>query len=339
MDLNPIERRLRNFVTLVTIALAFTAAHPLPAQSPQTSTLEPPPPGRLIDIGGRKLHLLCSGQGSPTVILMAGGGAFSIDWALVQPKIAANTSVCSYDRAGLAWSDPGPVHETVEQTVADLHALLLAAGEKPPYVLVGASIGGIFIRAYQRTFPDEVGGLLFTNSSNRIGMKAGEKMGLIWDLTEDDIRSVFPQPRGSKGPAPISEGDPFDRLPPELQAVRLRLDVRLWERWDPTNKKNAESTLSWRKEFLEEFAETDGGKRPLGTLPVIVLSSGPAAKESERQSRDGAAARLDFLSENTVHITAGGSGHEIHLYQPDAVVQALAQMVSAVRNRTPLTDH
>ena len=92
-----------------------------------------PPPGRLIDIGGRKLHLHCSGTGNPTVILMAGGEAFSIDWALVQPRVAERTRVCSYDRAGLAWSDSGPADETVEQTIADLHTLLRAAGEKGPY--------------------------------------------------------------------------------------------------------------------------------------------------------------------------------------------------------------
>ena len=109
-----------------------------------------PPPGRLIYIGGRKLYLYCTGTRNPTVILMAGGGAFSIDWALVQPRVAENTRVCSYDRAGLAWSDPGPADETVEQTIGDLHALLRAAGEKGPYLLIGASIGGIYIQAYQR---------------------------------------------------------------------------------------------------------------------------------------------------------------------------------------------
>src|SRR5207245_5039100 len=111
------------------------------AQSP------PPPPGRLVDIGGRKLHLQCSGKGSPTVILMAGGGAYSIDWALVQPKVAKSTRVCSYDRAGLAWSDPGPADETVEQTIGDLHALLRAAGDTGPSLLGGAWLGGLVLRA------------------------------------------------------------------------------------------------------------------------------------------------------------------------------------------------
>jgi pimeloyl-ACP methyl ester carboxylesterase len=235
---------------------------------------------------------------------MAGGGAFSIDWALIQPSITDKTRVCSYDRAGLSWSDSGPADETVEQTIADLHTLLRAAGEKGQYLLVGASIGGIYIRAYQRAFPDEVAGLIFTNSSNRVGMSAKDKAGLVWDLTEEDLRSAFPLPPSVKGAAPTRVGELFDRLPPALQAVRLWLNVRLWEKWEPA-KAGPDSMLSWRKEFLREFEETEGGKEySLGRLPVIVVSSGLIASESERQSRNGAAARLDFPSSNTVHMTA-----------------------------------
>jgi pimeloyl-ACP methyl ester carboxylesterase len=317
------------------VLTGLAAATALHAQEPARNY---PPPGRLLDVGGRGLHLHCSGQGSPTVILVAGGSAFSIDWALVQPKVAEGTRVCSYDRAGMAWSDPGPVDETVEQTVGDLHRLLSAAGERGPYLLVGASIGGIFIRAYQRAHAEEVAGLVFSNSSNRVGMKVKDKSGLLWDLTEDELRSAFPQPATAKGPAPTRAGEPFDRLPPDLQAVRLWLDVRLWERWDP-GKASPESLLSWRREFLREFSETDPGQeRPFGTLPVMVISSGPAATEAERSSRGGAAARLDFLSSNTIHIIATGSGHEIHLYQPEVVIRALARVVSAVRARVPLAS-
>src|SRR5579864_631611 len=120
------------------------------AVSLQAQSQSYPPPGQMIDIGGRKLHLYCTGKGSPTVILIAGGGGFSIDWALVQPKVAEQTRVCSYDRAGLGWSDPGSAEETVEETIDDLHALLHGSGEKGPFILVGASIGGVFSQAYQR---------------------------------------------------------------------------------------------------------------------------------------------------------------------------------------------
>ena len=314
----------------------FTAA-PLYAQ--EAPSKDYPPPGRLVQVDGRKLHLHCSGKGSPTVLLMAGGSAFSIDWDLVQPRIADTTRVCSYDRAGLGWSDPGPADETVEQTIRDLHELLRTAREQGPYVLVGASIGGVFIRAYQRAFPDEVAALVFSNSSNRVGTKAKGKVGLSWDLTEEELRAAFPRlPSVKKGPAPTHVGEPFDKLPLNLQTVRLALDLRLREKSD-SSAEGPESLLSWRKEFLREFDETDPGQRPpLGELPVIVLSSGPIAGEPERQSRGGAAARLDFLSSNTAHITATGSGHEIHLYQPDLVVQAVLRAVRAVRNRTPVSQ-
>src|SRR6267378_758054 len=134
--------------------------------APSPASKEYSTPGKLIDVGGRKLHLYCTGKGTPTVILMAGGGAFSIDWGLVQPKVAESTRVCSYDRAGLGWSGPGPEDDIVEENVSDLHAVLQASGEHGPYVLVGASIAGIYIQAYQRAFPADVAALVFTNSSN-----------------------------------------------------------------------------------------------------------------------------------------------------------------------------
>src|SRR3954470_13385635 len=148
-----------------------------------------PPIGHLVNIGGRNIHLNCTGKGRPEVVLEAGGSAYAIDWALIQPQIAEKTRVCSYDRAGLGWSDPGPADETVEQTFADLHAALSRAGEKGPYILVGASVGGGFIRAYERAFPADVAALVFSNSSNRIGLRTAKREDLIWKLSEDEIRS------------------------------------------------------------------------------------------------------------------------------------------------------
>jgi pimeloyl-ACP methyl ester carboxylesterase len=268
-------------------------------------------------------------------VLEAGGGAYAIDWALVQPRIAETTRICSYDRAGLGWSDPGPADETVEQTVADLHKLLAVAGEKGPYLLVGASVGGAFLRAYQRSFPGGVAALVFTNSSNRIGFKAGDKADLIWRLSAEDIRSSFPRPV-SKSTEPSHEGAPFDRLPPELQETRLWLDQRLWERENQVPP-TPDAILSWRMEFLREFDEAAKSlSPPLGRLPVIVVASAKVADRSDCSQRNTAASCLDFLSANTVHITAEGSGHEIHLFQPETLVKALLQAIAAVRNKMPL---
>ena len=253
---------------------------------------------------------------------MAGGVAFSIDWTLVQKRIDSMTRVCSYDLAGLGWSDPGPAEETVEETISDLHKLLYTAGGNGPYILVGASMGGIFIQAYQHAYPNEVAGLIFTNSSNRIGLAIKGKTGLIWDLPDPEIRSVYPFPPSTeKRTIPTKVPEPFNRLPPHEQEMRLWLTERLMEKWD-TSKAGPESTLSCRKEFNREFNEYEAnkGQYPLGKLLVIVVASDPASNDSLRFSRDSAAGRLNYLRSNSIHITAPESGHEIHLYQPDKVV-------------------
>lgn len=330
------------FVLFMLFWLATAA--PLHAQDTIPSISQPI--GRLVDIGGRKLHLHCSGVGSPTVIMVAGAGAYSFDWALVQSDIEPTTRVCSYDRAGLAWSDPGPADETVEQTFTDLRLLLQVSREQSPYVLVGASIGGIFIRAFQHTFPEEVAALVFANSTHRVGKVVPSRSGLLWDLSEDEIRSAYPLPASvTKGPRPTRTAEPFDRLSPALQAIRLSFDVRRWELWDAATA-GPEADLSWRKEFLREFEQSCSGPAyPLGDLPIVVVSSGHSASELARQNeldrqfcdRSDVADGLDQLSSNSMYIVAEGSGHEIHLYQPKVMVEAIERVVRAVRNRVPLS--
>src|SRR5438067_2718349 len=130
----------------------------------QNETNQPPlrPPGRLVDVGGWRLHLNCTGEArasQPTVILEAGIGDFSVEWSLVQPGVAKFARVCSYDRAGDGWSDLGPHPRTMHQIVYELHTLLEKAGVKPPFVLVGHSYGGWLVRLYASTYPAEVAGL------------------------------------------------------------------------------------------------------------------------------------------------------------------------------------
>src|SRR5262245_50483439 len=191
-----------------------------------------PPLGRLIDVGGRKLHINCTGRSErtgPTVILEAGASSFAIDWSLVQPEIARTSHVCSYDRAGSGWSDPRTDVETPARVVADLHALLAAAGEKPPYVLVGASMGGVYVRLYQLDYPDEVVGLVFVDPSteDRLFAMYQQRAVTIASLTAEQLRSTFPTtaiPLPSRKP---QTGPPFDRLPPDLYQLRIKIDQRL----------------------------------------------------------------------------------------------------------------
>src|SRR5262249_49636722 len=107
-----------------------------------------PPSGRLVDIGGYKIHIDIKRKGTPAVIMIAGSQAFSFDWSLVVPEISKITQVCTYDRPALAWSDPGPMPRTFDQDVYELHTLLQKAGIKPPYILVGHSLGGMLARWY-----------------------------------------------------------------------------------------------------------------------------------------------------------------------------------------------
>jgi len=126
---------------------------------------DPPlaPSGRLIDVGGWRLHLNCLGEskeGRPTVILEPGIGDFSVEWSLVQPRIASAARVCSYDRAGDGWSDLGPYPRTLHQIVYELHTLLERANVRPPYVLVGHSYGGWLVQLYASDYRAQVAGVV-----------------------------------------------------------------------------------------------------------------------------------------------------------------------------------
>jgi pimeloyl-ACP methyl ester carboxylesterase len=127
------------------------------------------PPGQLVDVGGYRLHLHCIGTanpGSPTVILEAGAGMASPSWAWVQSVVGATTRVCAYDRAGYGWSDPSPMPREAQQVAHELHTLLNRAAIAGPYVLVGHSIGGMYVRVYAAQYPDEVAGVVLVDSSH-----------------------------------------------------------------------------------------------------------------------------------------------------------------------------
>ena len=159
----------------------------------QPSTPEVAPPGTLVDIGGRKMHLHCTGSGQPTVILESSFNQFALDWWFVQPEVAKFTRVCSYDRAALGWSDAGRYRHHPEQIVADLHALLIAAREKPPYVFASQAMGSIYTRAYQARYPDEAGGFVFVDPAHEDTFlnPLDGKLTPLWALSAEQARASF----------------------------------------------------------------------------------------------------------------------------------------------------
>jgi len=150
---------------LALVALALIGAG-YQAVATRADARKYPPPGRLVDIGGYRLHIYCLGKGSPTVILDALFPGTVSNWAWVQPEVAKTTRVCAYDRAGLGWSDSGPEPRDAMQHARELHALLANAGEAGPYVLAGHSLGGLSVRMYADRYPDEVAGMVLIEGTN-----------------------------------------------------------------------------------------------------------------------------------------------------------------------------
>src|SRR5580704_6584041 len=122
-----------------------------------------PPPGELVNAGGHRLHIYCMGEGTPAVVMDSGFPASSLSWTFVQPAVARFTHTCSYDRAGLGWSDAGPMPRSSRQIVEELRALLLNAGVEGPFVLVGHSFGTFTVRLFASTYPGDVVGLVLVD--------------------------------------------------------------------------------------------------------------------------------------------------------------------------------
>ncbi len=300
------------------------------AASAQTSA--PPPPGQLIDLGGRRLHLNCSGAGSPVVIVENGGGSFSVEWALVQPRIAKFTRICTYDRAGYAWSDRGPTIDGIEQIMDDLNLLTRKADIRPSYILVGASLGCIYARAYQRRFPEHVAGLVFVDGTHDEGITfmVGGKPKPISALSAEALPEAYKEylqlaPKPKPGPA---DGHPLDRLPTELQRARhwalekLIAEVGLL----PAGLVAAES---WRQELTALRQQRLAENHPLGDLPLRVLERSEGTSDTHQAQQ----VQLAGLSSAGKLIRAERSGHMIHLYRPDLVVQAVREVIAASRSR------
>jgi len=290
-----------------------------------------PAPGVLVDVGGRRLHLRCVGAGAPTVVLEAGLGDDLFTWARVQDSIAGFARVCAYDRAGYGWSDPGPAPRTSAQEVGELHALLGSAHLPPPYVLVGHSMGGLNVRLYAFRYPREVAGLVLVDPSQETQferMPMPTTIRVLYALTS--LTAPLGLPR-----LIISHLAAETVAPDSAEAVARRQALGL--RTSALRATGAELA-----EFDESMAEVRAARRPLGTLPLVVISAGRMESGLGVTKAEAAERRRIFsaLQEEIARtssagrrVTAAGSGHYVQLEQPALVMRSVREVVNTVQAR------
>ena len=246
-----------------------------------TGPASPNPPGKLVDLGGHRLHVNCAGKGSPTVVIENGLGDFSFDWILVQNKVAAFTRVCTYDRAGYAWSEPGPKPRTFAQINMELRDALAKMHEPGPYVLVGHSYGGPVIRNFAAMYPHDVAGMVQVDAAfegARVGIGGGKTMR----LGEGAKGLAIPQPResmkDSDKPAAHAAADPPAEQPLDAMYKVLPPEQQKWQLWAqalPAIEDAEGSQMEWSGEYFGKWlAKPQDGS--LGSIPLVVLTRAEA---------------------------------------------------------------
>jgi pimeloyl-ACP methyl ester carboxylesterase len=343
-------KRTRCCSLALAVLLLLSGATAARAQDPATPP-PLPPPGRSVDAGGWRLHLNCTGEArtsQPIVILEAGAGDFSVDWSLVQPGVARFARVCSYDRAGSGWSELGPRPRTMHQIVYELHTLLDKAGERPPYALVGHSFGGALVRLYQLRYPAEVVSLVLVDAAADNPWRKTPDKGLV---RSSDLATGKPIPE-AKTSDPLRYSEIPERLVtmikdqvPELSAHandpprdKLAADAQRMRAWSYAQvKMHISNDNPFEAEELGMLrAQRTRTAHVLGDLPLIVLSRGlpedssPSAQKGEEEHNQDQAG-LVALSRVGRQVVATRSGHHIPLDEPDLVVAAIRDAITAAR--------
>jgi pimeloyl-ACP methyl ester carboxylesterase len=300
---------------------------------------------RLVEIEpGRRLNLYCTGRGSPTVVFDSGGGDETVAWALVQPVIAAHTQACSYDRAGLGFSDASKRTSDSANIVDDLHRLLTAAAIKPPYVLVGASYGGLNVRLYADTYPAEVVGMVLVDSTSEdwkqeelkldprhltIEQARAQNFTTDWQSQRDCVRAASTVFVEGTELYKQCVGEPNPTVSKAINDAELRAHQSVGHQ---------QALLSEDESiFFTSADEVRAARRWYGAMPLIVLTSEPVAKPRAKETAEFRAAlnrlhavladQMAALSTRGVLRPVPNSTHEIQLSQPDAVNSAILEVL------------
>ena len=280
-------------------------------------------PGQLIDVGDHRLYLSCNGTGEPTVILEPGLGGTSAAWGWIEPTVAAHTRVCVYDRAGRGHSDPSPDPQDGDQIATDLHTLLERANVTGPLIMVGHSLGGLYVLDYAARYPQQVAGMVLLDATPPTAFTALPDYPAIYDMLTT-LTGLFPG-LARLGVTQLINGVSAAELPAQAES-QVRAD-----------SSTAGQARSQRDELAlvptmmaQARAVTD-----LGELPLYVLT----APEDTQTNWLTPQTELAALSDNSIHLIVAGASHQSLLNdQADAAVtgQAITQVIDAARTGTPL---
>jgi pimeloyl-ACP methyl ester carboxylesterase len=291
------------------------------------------PPGQLVSLDGRRLHLLVKGSesGRPTVLLEAGMASYSSNWAWVQEELATTTRVVAPDRAGLGWSDPTSKPQDAQESARDLHAALQAAGFPGPYVVAGHSYGGLVVRAFADLYPDEVVGMVLVDASHpdqwahipasRDGKVTGYGNRFIGLLARLGLVRLF------------HLGSSLYTGLPEKPAAEMEAVLAQPQSWQASG----EVLMIWNERTRPQINQA----RSLGDLPLVVLSV------TEQPSLVGDTltalqAELPALSTNSLHRTVNGATHESLVadrQHAHVIASAILQVMEAAQTGQPLPDN
>ena len=296
-----------------------------------------PQPGKIYVVGGHAMHINCTGSGSPTIVLESGLGDDSLIWSQLQPELAKTTHVCSYDRAGFGWSEAGPAPRDADHIAAELHDLLRQASVNGPLVLMGHSMGGIYIRDYASRYRSEIAGMVFLDPSvplqdeNPAYRALFPKEEPLWKrriLAKALYGSGLPRLAGRCG-AGLLSNDPQD-----MQMIQ-----------EDYCSSHIDSVLAESQNFNRSGHET-AGTGPYGDLPILIISEDfavavAAARNSPKELKpaleamDAMHENLKSLSTRSRRIIAKNSGHSVQFARMDLVLKETQALIGQIRGTLP----
>jgi pimeloyl-ACP methyl ester carboxylesterase len=288
-----------------------------------------PMPGQLIDVGGHRLHLSCTGSGTPTVVLEPGAGEMSSNLGWIAPAVARDTRVCVYDRAGRGWSEPADTAQDGAQIATDLHTLLQRGHVPGPYVLAGHSFGGLYVLTFAARYPDEVAGMVLVDSTAPASASAANP--------------------GTASPGHGGSNDAMSRVS-ALVSTSARLGLgRLYAQsaigsLPPRSRDEVRASVatpSTLRSTIDEYVQATASVEQAAALrdfadkPLIVLTAGSGHDAAWSAAQN----RMATLSTNSVHRVIDGAAHEDLIGNEEdaaATTQAILDVVSSVRSKVAL---